>query len=59
LRTVARAIVLQSRVPAPAARRTWVDWFVGISLSFRRAVLSHRNAARSPKCRKTPRHRER
>ena len=45
LRTVARAIVLQSRVPAPAACRTWVDWFVGISLSFRRAVLSHRNAA--------------
>ena len=45
LRTVARAIVLESRVPAPDARRTWVDWFVGISLSFRRAVLSHRNAA--------------
>jgi AcrR family transcriptional regulator len=45
LRTVARAIVLQSRVPAPDACRTWVDWFVGISLSFRRAVLSHRNAA--------------
>src|SRR6201985_2307284 len=45
LRTVARAIVLESRVPAPAACRTWVDWFVGISLSFRRAVLNHRNAA--------------
>jgi AcrR family transcriptional regulator len=45
LRTVARAIVLESRVPAPDACRTWVDWFVGISLSFRRAVLSHRNAA--------------
>ena len=45
LRTVARAIVLESRVPAPAACRTWVDWFTGISLSFRRAVLSHRNAA--------------
>ena len=45
LRTVARAIVLQSRVPAPADCRTWVDWFVGISLSFRRAVLNHRNAA--------------
>jgi AcrR family transcriptional regulator len=45
LRTVARAIVLQSRVPAPDACRTWVDWFTGISLSFRRAVLSHRNAA--------------
>jgi TetR/AcrR family tetracycline transcriptional repressor len=45
LRTVARAIVLESRVPAPDACRTWVDWFTGISLSFRRAVLSHRNAA--------------
>ena len=45
LRTVARAIVLQSRVPAPAACRTWVDWVVGSRLSCRRAVLSHRNAA--------------
>jgi AcrR family transcriptional regulator len=45
LRTVARAIVLQSRVPDPDACLTWVDWFVGISMSFRRAVLSHRNAA--------------
>jgi len=45
LRTVARAIVLESRVPAPDASLTWVDWFVGISLAFRRAVLNHRNAA--------------
>jgi len=45
LRTVARAIVLRSRVPDPAECCTWVDWFVGISMSFRRAVLSHRNAA--------------
>ena len=45
LRTVARAIVLESRVPDPSACRTWVDWFVGISMSFRRAVLNHRNAA--------------
>ena len=45
LRTVARAIVLQTRLPDPAACATWVDWFVGISLAFRRAVLSHRNAA--------------
>jgi TetR/AcrR family tetracycline transcriptional repressor len=45
LRTVARAIVLESRVPDPASCPTWVDWFVGISLSFRRAVLNHRNAA--------------
>src|SRR5690349_8385729 len=45
LRTVARAIVLESRVPAPDSSLTWVDWFVGISLAFRRAVLNHRNAA--------------
>jgi TetR/AcrR family transcriptional regulator, tetracycline repressor protein len=45
LRTVARAIVLATRLPDPAACATWVDWFVGISLAFRRAVLSHRNAA--------------
>jgi TetR/AcrR family tetracycline transcriptional repressor len=45
LRTVARAIVLQSRVPAPATSLTWVEWFVGISMGFRRAVLNHRNAA--------------
>jgi TetR/AcrR family transcriptional regulator, tetracycline repressor protein len=45
LRTVARAIVLESRVPDLASCPTWVDWLVGISLSFRRAVLHHRNAA--------------
>lgn len=45
LRTVARAIVLQTRLPDPAACASWVDWFVGISLAFRQAVLSHRNAA--------------
>ncbi len=45
LRTVARAIVLQTRLPDPAACVSWVDWFVGISVAFRRAVLSHRNAA--------------
>ena len=45
LRTVARAIVLQTQLPDPARCASWVDWFVGISLAFRRAVLSHRNAA--------------
>src|ERR1051325_4560676 len=45
LRTVARAIVLETRLPDPAACASWVDWFVGISLAFRRAVLSHRSAA--------------
>lgn len=45
LRTVARAIVLETRLPDPATCASWVDWFVGISLAFRQAVLSHRNAA--------------
>jgi AcrR family transcriptional regulator len=45
LRTVARAIVLKTRLPDLAACVTWVDWFVGISTAFRRAVLDHRNAA--------------
>jgi AcrR family transcriptional regulator len=45
LRTVARAIVLETRLPEPATCASWVDWFVGISLAFRRAVLCHRNAA--------------
>ena len=45
LRTVARAIVLQTRLPDPAACATWVDWFVGLSMAFRNVVLSHRNAA--------------
>jgi TetR/AcrR family tetracycline transcriptional repressor len=45
LRTVARAIVLATRLPDPAACASWVDWFVGVSVAFRRAVLSHRNAA--------------
>jgi len=45
LRTVARAIVRQTELPDPAACACWVDWFVGISVAFRRAVLSHRNAA--------------
>jgi len=45
LRTVARAIVLATRLPEPSVCITWVDWFVGISTAFRRAVLRHRNAA--------------
>jgi AcrR family transcriptional regulator len=45
LRTAARTIVLEARLPDPAACATWVDWFVGISVAFRRAVLKHRNAA--------------
>ncbi len=45
LRTVARAIVLETRLPDPDTCATWVDWFVGISAAFREAILNHRNAA--------------
>lgn len=45
LRTVARAIVLATRLPDPAGCASWVDWFVGIGTAFRQTVLSHRNAA--------------
>jgi AcrR family transcriptional regulator len=45
LRTVARTIVLETRIPDPTTCANWVDWFVGISVAFRRAVLKHRNAA--------------
>jgi TetR/AcrR family transcriptional regulator, tetracycline repressor protein len=45
MRAVARAIVLETRLPDPAACATWIDWFVGISTAFRNAVLRHRNAA--------------
>ena len=37
--------MLETRLPDPAACPTWIDWFVGISTAFRRAVLKHRNAA--------------
>ena len=37
--------MLETRLPDPAACPTWIDWFVGISVACRRAVLKHRNAA--------------
>jgi AcrR family transcriptional regulator len=45
LRAVARAIVLETEIPDPAVDRTWIEWLVALSLSFREAVLRHRNAA--------------
>ncbi|GAA4546690.1 TetR/AcrR family transcriptional regulator [Pseudonocardia xishanensis] len=45
LRGIARAIVLETRLPDPATTPTWIEWFVGLSLNFREVVLRHRNAA--------------
>lgn len=45
LRGVARAIVLETRMPDERTAPTWIEWFVQLSLAFREVVLRHRNAA--------------
>lgn len=45
LRAVARAIVLETRLPDPDPGITWIEWLVALCLSFREAVLRHTNAA--------------
>lgn len=45
LAAVAREIVLEARAPRRRSADDWMGWFVGLGLSFRRAVLRHRNAA--------------
>ncbi|GAB3273908.1 TetR/AcrR family transcriptional regulator [Kineosporia babensis] len=45
MRGIARAIVLQARLPRLEQAPTWIEWFVQVSLSFRASVLNHRNAA--------------
>lgn len=45
LAAVARAIVMEARVPRERSVDDWIEWFVKVSLSFRRAILNHRNAA--------------
>ncbi|WP_224389518.1 TetR family transcriptional regulator [Pseudonocardia sp. ICBG1293] len=45
LRGVARAIVVETRMPDSRTTPNWVEWFVALSLNFRHAVLQHRNAA--------------
>ncbi|MGA2830616.1 MAG: TetR family transcriptional regulator [Streptosporangiaceae bacterium] len=45
LRAVARAIVLETQLPDPDLGITWIEWLVALCLSFRDAVLRHRNAA--------------
>jgi TetR/AcrR family tetracycline transcriptional repressor len=45
LRAVARATVLETQLPDPYPGMTWIEWLVALCLSFREAVLRHRNAA--------------
>ncbi|CUU56776.1 TetR family transcriptional regulator [Frankia sp. CcI49] len=45
LAAVAREIVLEARPPSEHLGDAWMEWFVGLGLSFRRAVLRHSNAA--------------
>lgn len=42
---VARVIVLDTRFPRRPADENWPDFFVALSLNFRRSILRHRNAA--------------
>ncbi|WP_226365402.1 TetR family transcriptional regulator [Pseudonocardia sp. ICBG162] len=45
LRGVARAIVVETRMPDSRQTPNWIEWFVALSMNFRDAVLRHRNAA--------------
>lgn len=45
LRGIARAIVLETRLPDEEAVPNWIEWFVALSRNFREVVLRHRNAA--------------
>lgn len=44
LRAVARAIVLDTRLPDPKSVPNWLEWFVALNLEFREAAMRHRNA---------------
>ncbi|OBJ38370.1 hypothetical protein A5621_13500 [Mycobacterium colombiense] len=44
LKAVARAIVLETRLPDPKSVPNWIEWLVALSLAFRQSVLRHRNA---------------
>lgn len=45
LAAVARAIVRETRYTPMRAATDWIEWFVSISVDFRRRVLEHANAA--------------
>lgn len=45
LEAVARAIVLETRLPNPKSVPNWIEWLVALSLAFRQSIVRHRNAA--------------
>lgn len=45
LKAVARAIVVETRLPDPKSVPNWIEWLVALSLAFRQSILRHRNAA--------------
>jgi TetR/AcrR family transcriptional regulator, tetracycline repressor protein len=44
LKAVARAIVVETRLPNPKSVPNWIEWLVALSLAFRHSMLRHRNA---------------
>jgi AcrR family transcriptional regulator len=44
LKAVARAIVVETRLPDPQSVPNWIEWLVALSLAFRDSMLRHRNA---------------
>ncbi|TAM65784.1 TetR family transcriptional regulator [Mycobacterium sp.] len=44
LKAVARAIVVETRLPDPQSVPNWIEWLVALSLAFRESMLRHRNA---------------
>lgn len=45
LKTVARFIALETRIPDPKSVPNWIEWQVALSLAARESILRHRNAA--------------
>lgn len=44
LKAVARAIVVETRLPDPTSVPNWMEWLVALSLAFRDSMLRHHNA---------------
>jgi len=44
LRAVARAVVVETRVPDPKSVPNWMEWLVALNLAFRESMLRHHNA---------------
>jgi AcrR family transcriptional regulator len=44
LKAVARAIVVETRLPDPKSVPNWIEWLVALSLAFRDSMLRHHNA---------------